>query len=124
MTPLSPCRASGCPELVQGYGYCPRHAARGLGARPRQPGPNPWRNPTWRHVAARYLRAHPRCEWPGCRAPALLVHHRDGSGRLGARANNDESNLEALCAEHHGRRHHELHHAGVVELGPKTSPGV
>ena len=55
---LTPCLAAGCPDLVQGGGYCDQHAAR-LGARRRKPGPNPWRNPTWRRVAARYLRDAP-----------------------------------------------------------------
>jgi hypothetical protein len=114
---LTPCIVPGCPNLVQGGGPCDRHAPRYGGK--RQPGPNPWRDSGWPRIAAAYLAAHPRCEYDGCTELAVLVHHRDGSGRRGARANNDDSNLEALCSAHHGRRHHELHHAGVVELGPK-----
>jgi len=114
-----PCLVAGCSQVVQGGGYCQRHAHRAPAAGRRRP--NPWRTGPWRDISARYLAAHPHCEYPDCTAPAVLVHHRDGSGRRGTRANNDDDNLEALCAEHHGRRHHELHHAGVVELGPTRS---
>jgi hypothetical protein len=114
---LTPCLAGGCGQVVEGgFGYCRKHRDRG--AAPRKPG-NPWRTGNWPRIATAYLAAHPACEWPdGCDQPATLVHHRDGSGRAGTRANNDEQNLEALCVKHHGVRHHELHHAGVVELGP------
>lgn len=114
---LAPCLVAGCSSIVQGGGYCQRHAHRAPGAGRRRP--NPWRTGHWRDLAAAYLTAHPACEYPDCTAPATLVHHRDGTGRAGARANNHDANLEALCAPHHGRRHHELHHAGVLELGPR-----
>jgi hypothetical protein len=113
---LTPCLVAGCPGFAEHGAYCRRHRHRGP---QRQPGPNPWRNPYWRDTAHRYLREHPTCEYPDCDQPAALVHHRDGTGRRGARANNHADNLEALCYPHHGQRHRELHHAGVLELGPK-----
>jgi len=113
---LTPCLVATCPNLVAGYGHCDRHRHRGPNAGRRKP--NPWRTGNWLRIAAAYLDAHPTCEYPHCTAPAILVHHRDGSGRRGAGANNSDENLESLCSTHHGRRHHELHHAGVVRLGP------
>lgn len=115
---LMPCLAGGCPTLIAGGGYCPRHRDRGPAPRT---GPSPWRTGRWRDVATRYLREHPRCEFPDCTELATLVHHIAGDGRLGNHADLSDSNLESLCAQHHGRRHAQLHRDGTVILGPKTS---
>ena len=121
-TMMTPCIVAGCGNLVTGgYGRCDRH--RDQGPAPRKPGSSPWRTGRWKDIAARYLREHPRCEYAGCVERAVLVHHRDGSGVRGSRADNSPENLEALCSKHHGQRHHELHHAGVLELGPKSGRG-
>ncbi len=54
----------------------------------------------WRRFARRFLREHPRCEYPGCGEPATEPHHLDGFGPNGPRGY-DESNLQALCSRHH-----------------------
>ena len=127
---LTPCIVPGCPKLVSG-GRCDRHQAQAALAPGRtrhpRPGPNPYAG-RWRDIAARYMREHPNCEWPGCTQPAALVHHKDGSGRRGAQADNSFANLQALCRVHHGAAHAQLHRAGVVPLGPRgtrvpASPG-
>lgn len=81
-----------------------------------RPAPNPWRgNSGWREISAAYRRAHPFCEWPGCDRPVDVVHHKDGSGRRGNRANNSDANLQSLCFEHHGAAHHRMRHAGALD---------
>ena len=54
----------------------------------------------WRLLRARFLRTHRICQHPGCPYMATEVHHVDGGGPLGWRGL-DESNLQALCKEHH-----------------------
>ena len=91
---------------------------------PSTPKPNPWRQGGWARIAAAYLADHQRCEYAGCTEHATLVHHRDGSGRRGNRADNRDENLEALCVKHHGQRHAQLHRDGRVILGPKSAGGA
>jgi 5-methylcytosine-specific restriction enzyme A len=95
-----PCRHPGCPELVQGGGYCPKHrrddyrrqdAVRGT---PSQRGYG-WE---WQRIRRSILMERPYCE--RCGAPAVLVHHRDHNP-----ANIDRPNLESLCRACHEREH-------------------
>ena len=65
--------------------------------RPSAPGYN---SRAWRRVRAAYIAEHPRCEAPGCAAPARIVHHVDH--RRPARASRSRwDNLAGLCPHHH-----------------------
>lgn len=57
----------------------------------------------WRKTRGRYLKYHPTCEEPGCKKPAIDVHHLDGLGPTGP-LGHKWSNLMALCRAHHSRR--------------------
>jgi hypothetical protein len=92
--------------VVEGAGYCEAHR-KARRAR-RRPAENPWRDtPAWPRISEAYRRAHPVCEHPGCTKPTEVIHDRDGRhpDEPGANA---WVNLEALCREHHGQRHHEM----------------
>jgi 5-methylcytosine-specific restriction protein A len=104
--PPAPCLTPGCPELVAS-GRCPEHTAAHRRDRDRA---YDARRPTaagrgydagWRRVRGAYLKAHPRCETPGCLEPATEVDHLDG---VGPRGDNRWTNLRALCHAHHSSR--------------------
>jgi 5-methylcytosine-specific restriction enzyme A len=96
------CTVPGCPEVLEGGGKCPEHLreARSWSDARRRTAPERGYDARWFKIAARYRKAHPVCEEPGCGLPSLHVHHRDGSGPLG---DNSDANLQALCASHHNR---------------------
>ena len=103
---LRPCQASGCPLPATVGGRCDTHAqalqterqgeldrlrgtaaSRGYGVR-------------WRHLRARFLRAHPQCQVAGCRLPATDAHHRVAKRDGGP---DTWDNLVALCHAHHSQ---------------------
>lgn len=91
-----PCRTPSCPEIATRRGLCvacTRTTEKQRGSSTRR-----GYGATWRNIRARYLKAHPFCETPGCHTPATDVHHLDGRG---PRGNNNTSNLQALCHSHH-----------------------
>lgn len=122
--PARPCRAPGCPALVEGGGYCPKHAAADNPDRRRERersqrrraetgsliglyAKDVWKNP--RHgLRIQQLHREPLCADPygehskhGPRlVPATIVdhkvdHHNDWTLFV------DEGNLQSLCAHCH-----------------------
>lgn len=91
---IARCIEPNCPELTSS-GYCEQHRR----VRSAHRAGYDWR---WRRFAQRYLRGR-QCEELDCFEPAVHVHHRDGKGPLGP-LGFEPSNLEALCAVHHGER--------------------
>jgi len=99
----SPCRAIGCPALVDGGGYCPTHKRDEARRYDAQRGTATQRgyNAHWRRVRAAVLADEPlcrRCREAGRVTPAAEVHHRDGNAHNLAR-----DNLEPLCRSCHSR---------------------
>jgi 5-methylcytosine-specific restriction endonuclease McrA len=96
------CPTPGCPEMTAG-GLCPaceaKRQARIDAKRPSAAARGYDQN--WRRIRARYLRAHPSCETPGCFATATEIDHLDGRGPLG---DNSDGNLMALCSTCHSRK--------------------
>lgn len=104
-----PCGQPGCPKLVES-GYCDKHrnarekrdrerrgtaASRGYGYR-------------WQKARLAYLKRHPLCECPQCKAeellrPATVVDHivpHKGDMKVFW----DSSNWQAMCKECHDRK--------------------
>ena len=105
----TPCRHPGCPALLDTPGYCESHRSDrrqwdgNAQARRRQRHRALSTNSAaWRALRERALRAEPLCRH--CAAKGLwhaasVVDHVDGDA-----CNNDESNLQALCAACHNRK--------------------
>lgn len=85
--PKHPCTFPGCRALISGKGSrCPEHDDSIYGLR------------VWRNLRDSYIRDHPYCEAPGCRAPATDVDHKIARRDGGL---DTYSNLQSLCHRHH-----------------------
>jgi 5-methylcytosine-specific restriction protein A len=107
--PRRPCRAPGCPALVEaGIGYCEAHGGHSrLSVRTVSLGTTKERgyDANWKRFREWFIRRHPMCEatnGPGtpCNRYAVEVHHivkikHDPSLRL------VEGNCQSLCKPHH-----------------------
>lgn len=90
------CAEPGCPRKALEGARCPVH-------RRTRWAPSSGYGSDWRRLRDAYIRAHPRCEWPSCCAPAEEVDHIvrvkvDPGRRL------DPANLRSLCLHHHRSR--------------------
>lgn len=104
--PLGPCLVQGCPQRAVRRGRCEKHAAL---AEERYAKEHPEQDDRasaaargydakWRRIRAQYLKAHPRCMWPGCDELATDADHMLPKAQGGTDA---WSNLQALCHRHH-----------------------
>jgi len=104
LRPSAPCHMPGCPARAVRRGYCEAHAlqaeTRYLVAHPdgRASAAARGYDQKWRRVRAAFLKAHPRCMWPGCDALATDVDHMLPKSQGGS---DSWSNLQALCHPHH-----------------------
>jgi hypothetical protein len=66
-----------------------------------------------------YLKEHPRCEHPGCKAKATEIDHVTAKGLGGTRQKelHGEENMRSLCQKHHALKHG----VKVVESKPRWS---
>lgn len=118
-----PCRKPGCPRLSRAaHGYCEEHAhiaqAKAEEAQRRRQASDRRGSAQSRGYDANWQRVRKaklasvkglceECQREGKLRPAQVVHHRDEDSR-----NNAQSNLEALCRDHHEMRHGRLRGAG------------
>ena len=75
MAAKKPCRHPGCGELVSESGYCPAHKKAAQQRQDAQRGTAHQRGYgyRWQKASAGYLRNHPLCECPDCKAGELKV---------------------------------------------------
>jgi len=112
MSRLMPCRAGGCPENVDGGGYCPTH--RSNNDRANDPTNELYKSKAWRSVSTAIRVRNPMCQMlhpergklMPCHNPSTLVHHRWSPRErpdLFMRTYDESgvSHLIALCADCH-----------------------
>jgi len=104
LAPKRPCRVPLCPALVDGGGYCPKHAASDN--RDKAPRPSRQSRGYSSHYVNKYrpwyLRQHPMCESiHGCNAESVEVHHVQRLADDGSAC--DPDNCQALCSFHHSK---------------------
>lgn len=107
--PARPCRALGCPALVDGGGYCPTHKRDEARRYDAERGTAHERGYTarWRRARARYLWEHPlcvECEREGRVEPARDVDHIIPVSGPNDPLFWDESNWQGLCHSHHSTK--------------------
>lgn len=101
MAPKRPCRVAGCPALVTA-GYCWRHG--GGGSRwsdPRRLEPPRIRGAKLQAMRARLFQQQPVCELCERGGVGVVATIRDHRIPLAEGGTEDESNVQALCANCH-----------------------
>lgn len=109
--PLRPCRYPGCPELIEGGGYCDKHKRQ---ERKRHDDNRPGArqrgyDKRWEKVRAQYIAEHPlceRCEAKGLITPTAMVHHKIPISQGGKVL--DKSNLMSVCRRCHDVLHSQM----------------
>src|SRR5262245_29076879 len=94
-----PCRQFACYELVEGGGYCPRHAEERRKLNYRGSSHKQGYGARWRRLRSMVLNRQPLCRI--CHAPATDVDHilpRRSGGR------DTFENLQSLCHSCHSRK--------------------
>lgn len=126
LTPLRPCRHTGCPNLVRGEEYCEKHRGEARRARRRyrkdRQESGAWHRlygtRRWREMRAAQLIAEPycrKCAETGLRTAATDVDHiRPHRGDL--RLFYNAANLQSLC--------HACHSRKTIEEQREKSPPV
>lgn len=112
--PFKPCACPGCPELVRGGGYCPRHKSKGdsvkrsinIERRGSAAYHRLYDSVRWRRMRAAQLIASPFCA--ACAAVGLRVRATDVDHIRPHKGNRtlfyDCSNLQSLCHSCHSRK--------------------
>lgn len=100
--PKRACRQPGCPNLVEGGGYCDKHKSNYNRMRRDDEESVFYRSHAWRKLSEWYRRQHPVCEQCG-QALSEMVHHRRPIREGGDRFAVD--NLQASCWKCHAREH-------------------
>ncbi len=121
-TPPKPCSRPGCPHKAQpGSSLCHAHRKqiKAQYEQERLSSSERGYSGHWRIIRARKLRACPVCEWPGCKRPAEMVHHRDGDSR-----NNASVNLMSICRAHHEEIHGPERFTSVAQKPSALMPSV
>lgn len=98
--PIRLCLAAGCPRPASYRGYCAEHA-RVRERRTNRAGKAIYNSTRWKHTRRRVLFLQPLCAVEGCGEIATDVDHivplPDGAAY-------ELSNLQGLCAAHHGQK--------------------
>ena len=106
-SPKKPCRHPGCPELVDGRGYCPEHTRlynRNYEKYQRNPEIRKHYGHSWRKVRNHFIQQHPLCAHCLKNGEATLAQEVDHILPLSQGGTHDESNLQSLCKSCHSRK--------------------